>query len=148
MQNKLSLAAPQLPIEVQQQGIRVSKGVANFFMIVGFVSTDNSTDAAAISDFIVSTVQDPLSRTPGVGDYQTFGSAFAMRIWLDPARLNSYALTPVDVNAAIGTQNVQVSSGEMGGGLLAVAGHQPQCDRDRPLTAADRRGVQADPAAR
>ena len=123
VQNKLSLAAPQLPIEVQQQGIRVSKGVANFFMIVGFVSTDNSTDAAAISDFIVSTVQDPLSRTPGVGDYQTFGSAFAMRIWLDPARLNSYALTPVDVNAAIGTQNVQVSSGEMGG-LPAVAGHQ------------------------
>ena len=123
VQNKLSLAAPQLPIEVQQQGIRVSKGVANFLMIVGFVSTDNSTDAAAISDFIVSTVQDPLSRTPGVGDYQTFGSAFAMRIWLDPARLNAYALTPVDVNAAIATQNVQVSSGEMGG-LPAVAGHQ------------------------
>ena len=123
VQNKLSLAAPQLPIEVQQQGIRVSKGVTGFFLIVGFVSTDNSTDAAAISDFIVSTVQDPLSRTPGVGDYQTFGSAFAMRIWLDPARLNSYALTPVDVNAAIATQNLQVSSGEMGG-LPAVAGHQ------------------------
>ena len=123
VQNKLSLAAPQLPIEVQQQGIRVSKGVTSFFMIVGFVSTDNSTDGAAISDFLVSTVQDPLSRTPGVGDYQVFGSAFAMRIWLDPARLNGYALTPVDVNAAIGTQNVQVSSGEMGG-LPAVAGHQ------------------------
>ena len=123
VQNKLSLAAPQLPIEVQQQGIRVSKGVTGFFLIVGFVSTDNSTDAAAISDFIVSTVQDPLSRTPGVGDYQTFGSAFAMRIWLDPARLNSYALTPVDVNAAIATQNLQISSGEMGG-LPAVAGHQ------------------------
>ena len=123
VQNKLSLAAPQLPIEVQQQGIRVSKSVTSYFMIVGFVSTDNSTDRAAISDFLVSTVQDPLSRTPGVGDYQVFGSAFAMRVWLDPARLNSYALTPVDVNNAIGSQNVQVSFGEMGG-LPAVAGHQ------------------------
>ncbi len=123
VQNKLSLAAPQLPIEVQQQGIRVSKGVTSYFMIVGFVSTDNTMARAAISDFLVSTVQDPLSRTPGVGDYQVFGSAFAMRVWLDPARLNGYALTPVDVNAAIGTQNVQVSSGEMGG-LPAVAGHQ------------------------
>ena len=123
VQNKLSLAAPQLPIEVQQQGIRVSKGALNFFMIVGFVSTDDSMNQAAISDFIVSTVQDPLSRTPGVGDYQTFGSAFAMRIWLDPARLNGYALTPVDVNNAISSQNVQVSSGEIGG-LPAVPGHQ------------------------
>ena len=123
VQNKLSLAAPQLPIEVQQQGIRVSKGALNFFMVVGFVSTDDSMNRAAISDFIVSTVQDPLSRTPGVGDYQTFGSAFAMRIWLDPARLNGYALTPVDVNNAISSQNVQVSSGEIGG-LPAVPGHQ------------------------
>ena len=123
VQNKLSLAAPQLPIEVQQQGIRVSKGVTSYFMIVGFVSTDDSMTRAAIADFLVSNVQDPLSRTPGVGDYQVFGSAFAMRIWLDPARLNGYALTPVDVNTAIRSQNVQVSSGEMGG-LPAVPGHQ------------------------
>ena len=123
VQNKLSLAAPQLPIEVQQQGIRVAKGVTSFFMIVGFVSTDNTMARAAISDFIVSTVQDPLSRTPGVGDYQVFGFPFAMRIWLDPAKLNSYALTPVDVNNAISSQNVQVSSGEIGG-LPAVPGHQ------------------------
>ena len=123
VQNKLSLANPQLPIEVQQQGIRVSKAVSSYFMIVGFVATDDSMDEAAIADFVVSNVQDPLSRTPGVGDYQVFGSPFAMRVWLDPARLNSYALTPVDVNEAIRSQNVQVSSGEIGG-LPAVPGHQ------------------------
>ncbi len=123
VQNKLSLAEPLLPIEVQQQGIRVTKGTRNFLLVVGFVSTDGSMDGGAIGDFIVSNVQDPVSRTPGVGDYQVFGSQFAMRVWLDPARLDSYALTPVDVNNAIGTQNVQVSSGEIGG-LPAVPGHQ------------------------
>ena len=123
VQNKLSLAESQLPIEVQQQGIRVSKGATNFLMVVGFVSADNRMTRAAIADFIVSTVQDPVSRTPGVGDYQVFGFPYAMRIWLDPSRLNSYALTPVDVNTAIRSQNVQVSSGEMGG-LPAVPGHQ------------------------
>ena len=123
VQNKLSLAESQLPFEVQQQGIRVSKGATNFLMVVGFVSADNRMTRAAIADFIVSTVQDPVSRTPGVGDYQVFGFPYAMRIWLDPSRLNSYALTPVDVNTAIRSQNVQVSSGEMGG-LPAVPGHQ------------------------
>ena len=123
VQNKLSLAAPLLPIEVQQQGIRVTKGTRNFLLVAAFVSTDGSMDSAAIGDFVVSNVQDPVSRTSGVGDYQVFGSQYAMRVWLDPARLNSYALTPIDVNAAIATQNVQVSAGEIGG-LPAVAGHQ------------------------
>jgi len=123
VQNKLSLAEPLLPIEVQQQGIRVTKGTRNFLLVAGFVSTDGSMDGGAIGDFIVSNVQDPVSRTPGVGDYQVFGSQFAMRLWLDPARLDSYALTPVDVNNAIGSQNVQVSAGEIGG-LPAIPGHQ------------------------
>ena len=79
----------------------VAKATRNFLMVVGFVSTDGSMNRSDISDFVVSTVQDPLSRTPGVGDYQVFGSAYAMRIWLDPARLHSYSLTPVDVVAAI-----------------------------------------------
>ena len=115
VQNKLSLATPQLPTEVQLQGLRVAKATRNFLMVVGFVSTDGSMNRSDISDFVVSTVQDPLSRTPGVGDYQVFGSAYAMRIWLDPARLHSYSLTPVDVVAAIRAQNVQISSGEIGG---------------------------------
>jgi len=123
VQNKLALAQPQLPTEVQQQGIRVAKATKNFLMVVGFVSTDGRMDRNDISDYIVSNVQDPISRTPGVGDYQVFGSSYAMRIWLDPARLNSYALTPVDVTNAIRAQNVQISSGELGS-LPAVPGQQ------------------------
>ena len=123
VQNKLSLAEPLLPLEVQRQGIRVTKGTRNFLMVASLVSTDGSMDGRAIGDFLVSNVQDPLSRTLGVGDVQVFGSQFAMRVWLDPAKLHSYALTAVDVNDAIGSQNVQVSSGEIGG-LPTVPGHQ------------------------
>src|ERR1700723_4471624 len=115
VQNKLQLATPLLPAEVQQQGIRVAKATKNFLMAVGFVSDDGSMGSGDIADFIASNVQDPLSRTPGVGDYQLFGAQYAMRIWLDPARLNNYGLTPVDVSNAISAQNVQIASGELGG---------------------------------
>ncbi len=123
VQNKLQLATPLLPQEVQQQGIRVAKATRNFLLVVGFVSADGSMNNADIADFIASTVQDPVSRTPGVGDYQLFGAQYSMRIWLDPARLNQYALTPVDVANAIQAQNVQVASGELGG-LPSVKGQQ------------------------
>jgi multidrug efflux pump len=123
VQNKLQLATPQLPTEVQQQGLRVAKATSNFLMVVGFVSSDGSMDRNDIADFIVSSVQDPLSRTRGVGDFQVFGAQYAMRIWLDPAKLNSFGLTPADVSAAISAQNVQISSGELGG-LPAVEGQQ------------------------
>lgn len=115
VQNKLALATPMLPQEVQQQGIRVAKSTRNFLLVAGFVSTDGSMNDQDIADFIVSTVQDPLSRTTGVGDFQVFGSQYAMRVWLDPAKLNNYQLTPGDVRAAIAAQNVQVSAGELGG---------------------------------
>jgi multidrug efflux pump len=121
VQNKLALATPLLPIEVQQQGISVSKATKNFLMVVGFVSTDGSLSGEDIADYVASHVQDPLSRTPGVGTLQLFGAQYAMRIWLDPAKLNSYNLTPVDVSNAITAQNVQVTSGEVGG-LPAVRG--------------------------
>ena len=84
VQNKLQLATPLLPLEVQQQGIRVAKATKNFLLAVGFVSTDGSMTAADVADFIASNVQDALSRTPGVGDYQLFGAQYAMRIWMDP----------------------------------------------------------------
>lgn len=114
-QNKLQLAVPLLPSEVQQQGIRVAKSTRNFLLVVGFVSTDASMTAADIADFIASTVEDPISRTSGVGDIQLFGSQYAMRIWMDPAKLNNYSLTSVDVSNAILAQNVQIASGELGG---------------------------------
>jgi multidrug efflux pump len=115
VQNKLQLAQPRLPLVVQQQGIQVAKATKNFLIVVGFVSTDGSMSSADLGDFIASTVQDPISRTPGVGDYQLFGSQYAMRIWLDPAKLNNYGLTPGDVAVAVQAQNVQVAAGELGG---------------------------------
>src|ERR1700676_2882065 len=115
VQNKLQLATPLLPPEVQQQGLRVAKATKNFLLVVGFVSDDGSMGSGEIADFIASNVQDPLSRTAGVGDYQLFGAQYAMRIWLDPAKLNNYGLTPVDVSNAISAQNVQIASGELGG---------------------------------
>jgi multidrug efflux pump len=115
VQNKLQLAVPLLPQEVQQQGIRVAKATKNFLLVIGFVSTDGSLTGSDIADFVVSSVQDPISRTPGVGDFQVFGAQYAMRIWLDPAKLNNYGLTPTDVRNAIAAQNVQVASGELGG---------------------------------
>jgi multidrug efflux pump len=115
VQNKLQLAQPRLPVVVQQQGIQVAKATKNFLVVVGFVSTDGSMSSADLGDFIASTVQDPISRTAGVGDYQLFGSQYAMRIWLDPAKLNNYGLTPGDVAVAVQAQNVQVAAGELGG---------------------------------
>jgi hydrophobe/amphiphile efflux-1 (HAE1) family protein len=115
VQNKLQLATPLLPIQVQAQGLRVAKATRNFLVIVGFVSTDGSMSGADIGDYVASHVQDPISRTRGVGDYQLFGSQYAMRIWLDPAKLNNFGLTPDDIAAALQAQNVQVAVGEFGG---------------------------------
>jgi multidrug efflux pump len=123
VQNKLQLALPRLPLEVQQQGVKVAKAAKNFLVAVAFVSTDDSMSSPDVSDFIASHVQDPLSRAPGVGDAQLFGAQYAMRIWLDPARLDNYGLTAIDVTNAIKAQNVQVASGELGG-LPALAGQQ------------------------
>ena len=123
VQNKLQLATPLLPQEVQQQGIRVTKAVRNFLMVIGVVSEDGSMDRFDLADYIVSNIQDPISRTQGVGDFQVFGAPYAMRIWLDPAKLNSFKLTPGDISTAIQAQNVQVSAGQFGG-LPAVPGQQ------------------------
>ena len=123
VQNKLQLATPLLPQEVQQEGIRVAKSTKNFLLVLGFSSTDGKMNAYDIADFIASKVQDPISRTNGVGDYILFGAQHAMRIWMDPARLNNFSLTPGDVAYAISNQNVQIASGELGG-LPAIKGQE------------------------
>lgn len=115
VQNKLQLATPLLPQEVQAQGMRVVKYQINFMLIGALVSEDGAMDSFALGDYLISNIQDQVIRTPGVGDFLPFGSQFAMRIWLDPARLNNYALTPGDVINAIREQNVQVSAGQLGG---------------------------------
>ncbi|GAB6191104.1 efflux RND transporter permease subunit [Desulfocastanea catecholica] len=123
VQNKLQQATSQLPQQVQQQGLQVAKSNSTFLMVVGLISADGSMDKNDLADFMVSTLKDPLSRTAGVGSIQIFGGQYAMRIWLDPHRLNSYQLTPGDVSAAIETQNNQVAVGDLGG-TPSVAGQQ------------------------
>src|SRR5215469_2153068 len=123
VQNKLQLATPLLPVEVQQEGLRVTKATRNFLLVIGFYSADGSMNSQDVSDYISSYVQDPIGRTAGVGDYQLFGSQYAMRIWLDPSKLNNYGLTSDEVAAALQAQNVQVASGELGG-LPSVQGQR------------------------
>jgi len=115
VQNKLQLATPLLPAQVQQAGLRVTKSSNGYLVIAGFVSTDNSMSRYDIANYIASNLQDPISRIDGVGNFNVFGSQYAMRIWLDPDKLSSFALTPVDVANAIQSQNVQVAGGQLGG---------------------------------
>jgi len=114
VQNKLALAQARLPQAVQQQGVRVAKAATSNLMVVAFASTDGKMTTNDIADYIGSTVQDPLTRTYGVGNFNLFGSQYAMRIWLDPDKLNAFELIPADITAALSSQNVQVASGELG----------------------------------
>jgi len=123
VQNKLQLATPKLPEEVQRQGIRVVKFQVNFMQIIGLIDESGRMDDFDLGNYIASNLQDPISRIDGVGDFLLLGSQNAMRIWLDPTKLNSYQLTPGDVAQAIREQNVQVSSGQLGG-LPAHSGTQ------------------------
>jgi multidrug efflux pump len=123
VENKLQLATPLLPQEVQQAGIAVTKSGLSFLMIMAFVSTDGSMNRYDLNNYIASHVQDPISRVNGVGLVTLFGTQYAIRIWLDPNKLNSYGLTPVDVSNALAAQNVQIAAGQLGG-LPAVAGQQ------------------------
>ncbi|MCI1677380.1 MAG: multidrug efflux RND transporter permease subunit AcrB [Ewingella americana] len=115
VQNKLQLATPLLPQEVQQQGISVEKSSSSFLMVAGFISTDGTMSQDDIADYVGSNIKDPISRTAGVGDVQLFGAQYAMRIWMDPNKLNNFQLTPVDVINAIKVQNNQIAAGQLGG---------------------------------
>lgn len=115
VQNKLQLATPLLPQEVQQQGISVEKSSSSFLMVAGFVSDNPQTTQDDISDYVASNVKDSISRLNGVGDVQLFGAQYAMRIWLDANLLNKYQLTPVDVINQLKIQNDQIAAGQLGG---------------------------------
>ncbi|MCK0196724.1 efflux RND transporter permease subunit [Ancylobacter sp. 6x-1] len=115
VQNKLQLVTSQLPTIVQTSGIEVDKASDSFLMVVGFVSNNGSMSSIDIADYVDSTLNDPLRRVSGVGTTQVFGSAYSMRIWLDPDKLAKFQLMPSDVTAAIEAQNTQVSAGQVGG---------------------------------
>jgi len=114
VQNKVSLALPLLPLEVQQEGLQVNKAVRNFLVVVGLISEDGSLSGTDLADYLFSVVKDPISRLPGVGDIQTFGTQYAMRIWLDPDKLTKYSLSTTEVVAAVQAQNTQVAAGALG----------------------------------
>ncbi|MFC3394813.1 efflux RND transporter permease subunit [Brenneria rubrifaciens] len=115
VQNKLQLAMPLLPQEVQQQGVNVQKSSSSFLMVIGFISEDGKLTQQDIADYVAANIKDPISRISGVGDAQLFGAQYAMRIWLDPNKLNNYQLTTGDVTSAITVQNNQIAAGQLGG---------------------------------
>ncbi|XES83905.1 efflux RND transporter permease subunit [Franconibacter pulveris] len=123
VQNKLQLAMPLLPQEVQQQGISVEKASSSFLLVAGFITSNPALTQEDISDYVASNVKDAISRTSGVGDVQLFGAQYAMRIWLDANLLNKYQLTPLDVINQLKAQNDQIAAGQLGG-TPAITGQQ------------------------
>lgn len=115
VQNKLQSATALLPEDVQRQGVRVTKSSASFLQVLAFYSPDGSMSANDIKDYVNSNISEPLSRVAGVGEVQVFGGSYAMRIWLDPAKMASLQVTPSDIATAIRTQNAQVAVGQLGG---------------------------------
>ncbi|MBU1377976.1 MAG: efflux RND transporter permease subunit [Alphaproteobacteria bacterium] len=115
VQNKVQQALPRLPQQVQQQGLVVTKSNADFLMVVSIYDASDKATSADVSDYLVSNLQEPIGRIPGVGDVSVFGSQYAMRIWLDPFKLASFKLMPSDVIPAIEAQNTQVAAGQIGG---------------------------------
>lgn len=123
VQNKLQLAMPLLPQEVQSQGVKVAKAAKNFLLVAGFYSKDDRYTQVDLTDMLTSRVQDPVSRVNGVGEVTVFGAQHAMRIWLNPDKLVSYALSTADVVDAIKAENAEISVGQLGGNP-AVPGQQ------------------------
>lgn len=114
VQNKVNQILSRLPEDVQRQGVRVFKSQSDFLMMASVYDERGIADKTDISDFLVSNLQDSISRIEGVGDVQVFGGQYAMRIWLDPYKLEKYKLIPKDVENAINAQNSQASAGRLG----------------------------------
>ncbi|CAK8725652.1 Efflux pump membrane transporter [Candidatus Electrothrix aarhusensis] len=115
VQNKLQLALASLPDVVQRSGVQVSKSTRNWLLIPALISEDGSMDSSDLQDYAQSNLEKVLARIPGVGEVQSFGSQYAMRIWINPDKLTSYSLTFEDVIAALRSYNVEVSAGQLGG---------------------------------
>ncbi len=115
VQNKLQLAMASLPEVVQRQGVRVSKSTRNFLLVVGMISEDGSMDGNDLRDYAQSNLEKVLSRVPGVGEVQVFGSQYAMRVWLNSDKMNEFKMTIEDVVTAMRAYNVEVSAGQFGG---------------------------------
>jgi HAE1 family hydrophobic/amphiphilic exporter-1 len=115
VQNKLQLAMASLPDVIQRQGVKVSKSTRNWLIIVGLVSEDGSLNGHDLRDYAQSNIEKVLARVPGVGEVESFGAQYAMRVWLDPVKLTDYQLTIEDVIAGLRAYNVEISAGQFGG---------------------------------
>jgi len=115
VQNKLQLAMANLPEVVQQQGVKVAKSTRNWLIIIGLISEDGSMNGDDLRDYAMSNLEKVLSRVPGVGEVEIFGSQYAMRVWLNPDRLTDYQMTIADVTTALKAYNAEVSAGQFGG---------------------------------
>ena len=115
VQNKLQLAMASLPEVVQRSGVKVSKSTRNYLILVGLISEDGSMDAEDLRDYAQSNLEKVLSRVPGVGEVENFGTQYAMRVWVNPDKLTDYHLTMEDVIMALKAYNVEVSAGQFGG---------------------------------
>jgi multidrug efflux pump len=120
VQNQVQQSISRLPQQVQQQGLVVRKSNPDNLLIVGVYDETDKMTNQDVSDYLVSNLQDPLGRIPGIGDSNVFGAQYAMRIWLNPNKLAAVQLIPSDVTSAIQAQNTEVAAGELGG--------QPQPD--------------------
>ena len=123
VQNKLQLAMASLPEVVQSQGVKVSKSTRNYLLIVGLISEDGSMNGHDLQDYAASNLEKVLSRVPGVGEVEIFGSQYSMRVWLNPDKLTDYKITIQDVITAMRAYNVEVSAGQFGG-VPAVKGQR------------------------
>ena len=115
VQNKLTQVSSRLPTSVQNAGTSVTKSTSGFISVTAIYSEDGTMGASDIQDYANSNIKDIVSRVNGVGEVTVFGPSYAMRIWLDPAKLNSFQLTPIDVSNAVSAQNSQVTVGQLGG---------------------------------
>ena len=115
VQNRVATAQGRLPASVNSTGITITKANSNFVLFAGFISPDHSLSPDFIQNYLDVYVADALKRVPGVGNVVSFGGAnYAMRIWLDPAKLAARGLTPLDVTNALVDQNVEVPAGQLG----------------------------------
>ena len=114
VQNKVQSIISRLPQSVQAQGVRVTKASSEFLMVALLTSDDPNVTSGDLGDYLNSTLVDIISRVEGVGDVNVFGSGYAMRIWLDPAKLQRYSLVPGDIRTALQQQNAEVSAGQLG----------------------------------
>ena len=115
VQNKLQTAMASLPEVVQRQGVTVRKSTRNYLIIVSLISKDESMDGSDLRDYAQSNLEKVLARVPGVGEVSTFGTPYAMRVWLDPVKLTDFRMTVADVIAALRVYNVEISAGQFGG---------------------------------